>query len=465
MINKNYINTNTLVIGSTGSGKTTQYVIPEILKTINQEQSFFVTDSKCEILNFIYEDLKERDYKLIIFNLRGENSHTWNPLHEPYQYFIKRQIDKSVSLLCSLSQEIFPISETNKDDFWILSARNYFVGLALLLFFDANDIQEINFKSMYYLCVKGNERFGMHTYLKEYTKIRNNDEFDLVSSYLSVTLNAPADTRGGILSIYLQKMNSFLKSNIISNNINDVDFVLKQLNEEKLAIILQYSDEVQEMQLSTKVLIKQIFKKLIYERKSKNIQNHSIFNFYFDDFISLGYISGIEDLYLSSVNKNISIKFIVSDLYLLKNLYGEYIVESLKINCGKIIYIDQYLKKEMIDFDNKLIDIHDILSQDIEKKYHMFQYNFIPKQQDNNSIKYFRFDEKVQINQKNEIYDKIPTPEILFNKPEEIQKMINDIDIKIAEIEEEERKAKEQLDIEKKKSRHWLYRLFYRLFT
>lgn len=76
-----------LYIGTTGSGKTTGCIEPQIRAISSQKNkaNLFITDPKGELFEHHARHLKENGYRLFILNFKTlSRSHCWNPLEEMY---------------------------------------------------------------------------------------------------------------------------------------------------------------------------------------------------------------------------------------------------------------------------------------------------------------------------------------------------------------------------------------------
>ena len=90
----------TLIIGQSGSGKTTALVTPLVKSLMKHDESMVISDLKGEIYRDQAAELKERGYNVIVINLRnpGEGN-AWNPLSLPYQLYKQGNIDKAIDNL------------------------------------------------------------------------------------------------------------------------------------------------------------------------------------------------------------------------------------------------------------------------------------------------------------------------------------------------------------------------------
>lgn len=83
----------TLVIGTTGSGKTVSTIMPLIINLADASESMIINDSKGELLRKTNDYLINKGYKIKIINLREPtNSNFWNPLYLPYKYYKEKRL-------------------------------------------------------------------------------------------------------------------------------------------------------------------------------------------------------------------------------------------------------------------------------------------------------------------------------------------------------------------------------------
>ena len=159
----------TLVIGSTGAGKTQSTILPTVKVLAKKGESMVITDPKGEIYEKAGKELQSRGYNIILLNFRDpQKGNAWNPLNLPYQLYKQGNQDKAIELLDDLALNIlYDESNKNADPFWEKTSADYFSGLALGMFEDANENQ-ININSISLTTTVGEEKFGGSKYVNEY---------------------------------------------------------------------------------------------------------------------------------------------------------------------------------------------------------------------------------------------------------------------------------------------------------
>ena len=80
----------TMIIGSTGSGKTVCIVKPQVNLLAKKGESMIINDPKGELYKYCGDYLKEQGYNIVVLNFRNpDEGNAWNPLATPYYYFFK----------------------------------------------------------------------------------------------------------------------------------------------------------------------------------------------------------------------------------------------------------------------------------------------------------------------------------------------------------------------------------------
>ena len=142
--------THSIVIGTTGSGKTQSTLLPQLRLAIKAGESMIVHDVKGEIYNILSGELKKQNYNTIVIDLDNPNcGNCFNPLYLPYELYKSGDKDRAIELLESIGYYFFcnETYDNSVDPFWNNSATSLFVGLSLYLFENANE-EEINISSL-----------------------------------------------------------------------------------------------------------------------------------------------------------------------------------------------------------------------------------------------------------------------------------------------------------------------------
>lgn len=327
-----------LVIGSTGSGKTQTIVKPMVNFLAKKGESMIITDPKGEIYKYSANYLKSLGYKIILLNFREpQNGNAWNPLTLPYQYYKSGNIDKATELLDDIALNIlYDPSNKNDSDFWEKSAADYFSGLALGLFMDAQE-KEINLNSINLMSTVGEERCGTSHYINEYFRFKGESSSAYI--FASNTINAPSDTKGGILSTFRQKIRKFSTQENLSEMLSYSDFDLRSIGNGKTAIFMIIHDEKKTYHSLMTIFIKQCYETLIDVAQENGGKLPIRTNFILDEFANMPPLKDVDAMISAARSRLIRFTFIIQNYAQLNQVYGEEVAQVIRGNCGNLIYL------------------------------------------------------------------------------------------------------------------------------
>lgn len=321
-------NYHTLVIGSTGSGKTQSIVLPQIKLSARAGESLVVSDPKGELYKNTANVLEKEGFKVNVINLDNPNlGNSYNPLNFPYELYKSGNKDKAMEMLEDLGYYLlYDKNDRGSDPFWINSTIDYFTGIVLYLFENAKE-EEINLVSVSALANKFSNKENIYKFM---SKIEKN-----TAIYLNVsgTLNSPDETRGSILSVFNQKIKKYIYKESLTNMLLKTDFNFKNIGVEKTALFIigglsSYADGL------IPLIINQIYNAVdLYGNKEKNV------NIILDEFDSLLPMKNFYKLITSSRSIYIKFTVIIKSFMDLVNLYGKEDTEFLKQCFQTIIYL------------------------------------------------------------------------------------------------------------------------------
>ena len=334
-----------IVIGATGSGKTQAVVFPLVQSLAKHGESMIITDPKGEIYEQTGTMLRERGYNIVLLNFRSpQNGNGWNPMALPYKLYKEGNTDKAIELLDDLALNIlYEEKAGGADPFWEKTAADYFTGLALGLFEDADEDQ-INLNSMNLMSSLGEERFGgpNNNYIKEYFNAKDPSRPAYVNA--SGTVYAPEDTKGGVLSTFKQKVKLFSSRDNLSEMLCRSDFEMKEIGRQKTAVFMIVQDEKKTLHPLATIFIKQCYETLIDVAQESGGKLPYRTNFILDEFANMPPLKDVTTMVTAARSRLIRFTFIIQNYAQLTQVYGKENAETIKGNCNITYLISSELQ-------------------------------------------------------------------------------------------------------------------------
>lgn len=313
-----------LVIGSTGSGKTQAITLPLLELASRAGESVVVHDTTNEVYETTKSIFKENGYNIIRLNFDDSmDCNSWNPLELPHRIYKEGNKDKAQDMLEELAFYLLnDLEEVNSDPFWINSAINYFTGLTLYAFENESEVSLSTIRELDNLVKES----GIHF----------KDKLDKKSSAyinLSGILNAPSETKGSILSVFSQKIKRFISKENLNYLLSKSDFDITNIAKEK-TIIYVVSGNSNNSERLLPLLISQV-----YYAKDKYSKKEGKINIIVDDFFQLYPFKNLAKILNYSRSINITFTFMIRGFNDLKNKYGKEETEILKMCFGNLVYL------------------------------------------------------------------------------------------------------------------------------
>ena len=336
--------THTLVWGSTGSLKTRCVIEPTVRILGKAGESMIINDPKAEIHNRCAGELREDGYRVIVINIRDpEYGNSWNPLAIPYRFYLAGDLDRAADFANDVAYNLMMEEVSTEEPFWDYSASDVLFGLILLLFRYAKDHQldeaAVNMSGLMKLrqqlfkSTTGIAR-PSGTLLWKYAS-----EDELIEASLSGAVYAPNDTRNSILSVFDQKMRTFIIRPSLLDMLANNDIDIGGIDEGKVAVFLITPDEKSTYNNLVSLFVKQAYEFLIYKASSNEDQKlKRRLNFVLDEFSSLPPISSMSSLISAARSRDIRFILAVQGKHQLIKRYGDE-AETIKSNCLNWIYL------------------------------------------------------------------------------------------------------------------------------
>lgn len=327
----------TLVIGVTGSGKTTAVVDPLIYSLCKHGESMIFTDPKGEIYKNHAELMKSLGYKIVVLNFRDPTlGNAWNPLTLPYRLYKAGNVDKAIELVDDVALNILADPKA-QDPFWSNSASDYFSGCVLGLFEDAKE-EEVNINTVSYMTTVGEEKFGAGSnYIKEYFTLKG--ESSSPYTFASNTINSPNETKGSILAVFRQKIRLFASREQLSEMLSHSDFDMRDVGKQKTAVFMIIHDEKTTYHALATIFIKQCYETLIDVAQESGGKLPVRTNFILDEFANMPPLKDVTTMVTAARSRQIRFTFIIQNFAQLNEVYGKEDAETIRSNCGNLIYL------------------------------------------------------------------------------------------------------------------------------
>ncbi len=328
-----------IIIGSTGAGKTQITMFPLIKSLAKHDESMIITDPKGELFEGTSAFLKKRGYNVIILNFRDpQKGSGWNPLHLPYVYYKNGNKDKANELIDDLAINIlYDANAQNSDPFWEKTSADYFSGICLGLFDDADE-KEINLNSVNIFTTVGEEKSGPNTpYVNAYFNTKDPSSPAYVS--VSSTLISPNDTRGSILSVFKQKLRLFAARENVSEMLSHSDFEMDDIGSKKTAVFIVIQDEKKTYHPLVTIFVKQCYEALVDYAQRKGGKLPYRTNFLLDEFANMPPLKDVETMVSAARSRNMRFYFVIQNFAQLAEVYGKNKADTIRGNCGNTIYL------------------------------------------------------------------------------------------------------------------------------
>ncbi len=416
----------TLIIGTTGSGKTTYIIDPaiRILSHTAEKPCLVITDPKGELYIKHSKQLRQEGYRVMVLDLRNPYASTrWNPmanafvqynrakklekevrvhnggrpsqfkLKETSNHFgdiwfefdgkaypnkeqmlsdlnVKRQemIDEAENELREIAVNIVPIENKN-DPSWERGAQDFLYGLMIAMLEDSQDpklnmtLEKFNFYNLQAIAtMRDNDPDNPYGTVREYCG--NRDKLSKVNSLTSTLINNAPTTMRSYMGVLLSKISIFQDGGICyATSYSDMFF--DDFVDQPTVLFIKVPDEKESRHCIATMCISQLYKKLIaIASKTQNLELPRTVYFLLDEFANLPKIEKMDSIITVARSRKIFFELVVQSYSQLDNKYGREVADTIRGNCNIQIYLGTEDQKTKEDFSKMCGEI----SLEIENK-------------------------------------------------------------------------------------------------
>ena len=385
----------TLIIGTTGSGKTTTFINPtvQILANTKGKPSMLISDPKGELYALHAKSLIKRGYDVKVLDLRNPYcSIRWNPLEKPYEMYqemlsledkvivneeegyyvfedkiyydvneknaavqVRKQaiFDEVYEDLNDICSVLCPVKSKN-EPIWESGAKNFILAITLAMLEDSEK-SELGMTK---------EKFNFYNVMKIATNTQNDCE-DLIEyfagrspisksvSLSKQVLDASDKTRGSYLSTIFDKLSLFSDMSICSlTSANEID--LGEIATKPTALFLQIPDEKETRHTLAGMVILQTYKALVAKANTyPDLSLPRSVYLLLDEFGNLPQIHKLEQMITVGRSRRIWLALVVQSYAQLAKVYDDKSADIIKSNCNIQIFIGTTDLKTIDEFSKK----------------------------------------------------------------------------------------------------------------
>lgn len=385
----------TLVIGTTGSGKTVTFVNPsiQILSELKNHPSMLISDPKGELYQSNAKALRDKGYEVKVLDLRNPyNSVRWNPLERPYllhkrareldkdliadeeqgcyffkgnQYWSKEEADSALQVrrqqlndqvyedLNDICSVLCPV--TNKEEpMWESGAQHLILAIALAMLEDSDDPklgmtkEKYNFYSIMKVATNTEDECKE---LIEYFHHRS--PLSKAASLSKQVMDSSDKTRGSYLSSTFDKISMFSDLSLCAlTSSNEIEF--GSMGEKPIALFLQIPDEKETRHTLASMVILQAYKEIVNKANSyPSLSLPRPVYFLLDEFGNLPKIHKLEQMVTVGRSRNIWLDLVIQSYSQLGKVYDEKSADIIKSNCNIQVWIGSTDLKSAEEFSKR----------------------------------------------------------------------------------------------------------------
>ena len=356
-------NINTLIVGGSGSGKSTGYSIPNAYQMLG---SYVFTDPKGELYDQTAGYLKAHGYDVKVLNLvNPANSDGYNPLMH-----VSSELDVDVIANTVVKGQS---SESKSDPYWDDMAEMLLKALIYFLIATRPE-EEQNLASCSELVRAANSNGGSNLL----TELINQLPYDHPARmyYKSIEI-APEKTYGSILSSLQSKLGKFDSKDIAEVTSTDtIDF--ESIGKKKTAVYVISSDTHTAYDFLLTIFFSQMIQQL-YNYADLNGGRLQIPVFFIlDEFANIGRIPDFDKKISTSRSRGIQFSVILQNLDQLEAVY-EKSYETIMGNCDTHVFLGSNSYKTVEYFSKALGEktiSRESKGTNKDKHYHKQGYNY-----------------------------------------------------------------------------------------
>ena len=330
---KTGLNSNMILVGGPGTGKTFRFVVPNVLKGTG---SLVVCDPKGTTLKMTGMLLKKMGYVVRVLDLK-DPEYSWG--YNPFVY-IRNEDDifKMVELIFAANT---PKDAMRQDPFFDDNAKFLFLACCYYLYYKAPpNEQNIPFvlEMLNYLEIRDDDLNYISPFDELFLELQEEEPHSIAVDYYLKFRQARGRTAMSVVSSLVAKIGKYSLPSIKQMSEYD-ELYLRELADRKTALFLLLPDDDKSKNFICSVLYMQLFQQL-YDRAEDfpkdRLPNHV--QIYMDEFANIALPDDFDGIIATCRSRNIGISVILQGLAQIKKDYKE-AWEAITAQCSIFFYM------------------------------------------------------------------------------------------------------------------------------
>lgn len=334
-ISKDY---HSLIIGSTGAGKTRRLLLPSLCNYLFAGESIICTDPKGEILQYSIPLLEKLGYKVLTIDFKNPMKSTrYNFLQPVINAFKQGDIRKAEEYCWDITQALVGNEDTKMEKIWKDGEMSIIAGTIMTVV--AENMEHPQYQNL----------TNVYTFISEMCRTENGKmPINYFIEHLPPThpaINifgiariAPEKTRSSFFTSALTTLRLFTSQTIYDMTCNS-DFDLTDLGKGKYFVDIILPDEKLTYYSLAALYTKQQYNALVEYADNHGGKLKTRVNFLMDEFGNYVAIEGFGNMMTVARSRGIFFHLFIQSFSQLVKVYGKEISELIKDNCLLWIYL------------------------------------------------------------------------------------------------------------------------------
>lgn len=324
----------TMVIGSSGRGKTRRVLYPSVILAARAGRSMIINDPKGEIYRATANEVRRCGHRVKVLNLRNPAcGDRWSPLSLVQRYWDSGDHSRAIELLSDIAELVTLCVTTDRDPYWRQASMDCFVGFGLLIL---ERDWHLTFDNIHALA---NEYFLHRKEERAVIRDRLDKEADSYRRLCTIVELESDTTLGCVISEFNTSITEYVSRADVRDMLCGSDFVLPSIGQIPTAYYLVAKDESKSLHSIASLFIDQAYSELVQyaDTREDNVLPIRV-DFILDEF---GSITGSDWVNKMTAARSRGIRFTIA----LQNLsqlvagYGEDGTQAILSNCRTVQYL------------------------------------------------------------------------------------------------------------------------------